>query len=67
MGRQRKVKPKAGQSRDKQLNIRVLDERLPAAIQRYAKATRRSANLAMNYLLENALAKEGFWPPANEG
>lgn len=46
-----------------QFHLRYVDERIPAAIDAYAKSTRRSKNMAMNILLEEGLARAGFWPP----
>jgi hypothetical protein len=46
-----------------QIPFRVEDEQLVAALDNYAKSVRRSRNMAIVILLEEALALHGFWPP----
>jgi hypothetical protein len=43
--------------------LRVFDERLIEAIDSQATLDRRSRNLMMLILLEEALAARGVWPP----
>lgn len=46
-----------------QVNLRVIDPRLLRALDAYRHRVRRSRNMAINLLLEQALTQEGFWPP----
>jgi hypothetical protein len=46
-----------------QVPFRVDDPRLVEALDRYADSTRRSRNMAIIVLLEQALTVAGFWPP----
>ncbi len=43
------------------------DPRLLDVLDVYAKRIRRSRNMAINLLLEEAMQREGLWPPAEEG
>ena len=43
--------------------FRVEDVRLVEALDRYADSVRRSRNMAIVLLLEQALTEAGFWPP----
>jgi hypothetical protein len=43
--------------------FRPEDKRLLLALDIYAKRIRRSRNMAMNLLLEEAMQREGLWPP----
>jgi hypothetical protein len=44
--------------------FRPEDPRLLDALEVYAARIRRSRNMAINLLLEDAMTKEGLWPPA---
>lgn len=46
-----------------QINLRVIDERLIAAVDKRAGRERRSRNLMLNILIERALEADGDWPP----
>ncbi len=41
------------------------DGRLLRALDIYARRTKRSRNKAVNVLLEEAMQREGLWPPAD--
>ena len=43
--------------------IRLPDPRLAAVLEEYATQTRRSRNLAIVVLLEDAMKEAGLWPP----
>ena len=43
--------------------IRLPDPRLAAVLEEYAQLTRRSRNLAIVVLLEDAMKEAGLWPP----
>jgi hypothetical protein len=45
--------------------FRAEHPQLVRAIDAYAKANRRSRNMAMNLLLEEALTSHDLWPPAS--
>lgn len=47
--------------------LRFDDPRLFAAVNAWAKENRRSRNLAILILLEQALKEGGFWPPEGPG
>jgi hypothetical protein len=49
-----------------QIPFRVDDLRVVEALDAYAAATERSRNGATLYLLKQALAAEGYWPPPEE-
>jgi hypothetical protein len=53
-------------SHKKRVPFRVDDPRLVEALDRYADSTRRSRNMAIIVLLEQALTEAGFWPPEGE-
>lgn len=48
-----------------QVPFRVDDPRLVAALDKYADRTRRSRNMAIIVLLEDALRAENLWPPVD--
>lgn len=58
-----KKKPVVDAHKGIQIPFRVGDEQLVAAIETYADRTRRSRNMAIVLLLEEALARHGLWPP----
>ena len=43
--------------------LRVADGRVLEALARYASASRRSQNMALVVILEEALREAGLWPP----
>jgi hypothetical protein len=45
------------------LTLRIVDPRLIAAVDRCAHDDRRSRNVTLNILLEEALQARGYWPP----
>jgi hypothetical protein len=49
--------------KDGKVLFRADDARLIEALDAYADSVRRSRNMAINILLEEALASHGFWPP----
>jgi hypothetical protein len=65
-------KKKTGRGGDKksdahgpiQVPFRVEDPRLVEALDRYADSIRRSRNMTIVLLLEQALEQAGHWPPA---
>lgn len=50
----------------KQTPFRPDDPRLLKAIDEYARSVRRSRNMAMVLLLEQALAAHQLWPPSED-
>jgi hypothetical protein len=49
--------------KDGKVLFRADNPRLIDALDTYADSVRRSRNMAINILLEEALTKHGFWPP----
>jgi len=49
-----------------QIPFRPDDPRLVDALNRYADQIRRSRNMAIVLLLEEALEEKGLWPPKEE-
>ncbi len=47
------------------LLVRLPDSRLAVVLDEYARRTRRSRNLAIVVLLEEAMQREGLWPPGS--
>jgi hypothetical protein len=58
-----KKKPAGDAHKGIQVPFRVGDERLIAALEVYAQRTRRSRNMTIVLLLEEALTRHGLWPP----
>jgi hypothetical protein len=54
--------PKPDAHQGAQIPFRVADERLVEALDAFAKSERRSRNMAIIILLEEALKARGFWP-----
>lgn len=48
------------------ISLRIIDPRLLAAADRCAEHDRRSRNLMLNILLEEALTARGYWPPPSQ-
>lgn len=44
--------------------VRLPDPSLALVLEEYARRTRRSRNLAIVVLLEDAMRQAGLWPPA---
>jgi hypothetical protein len=53
--------------RGRLVSLRIEDARLIEALDAYAAATRRSRNMGIIVLLEEALERAGFWPPGAKG
>jgi hypothetical protein len=63
-GRPRKGEAVTGpEQRPTTTPFRPEDNRLFDALDAYAKRIRRSRNMAINLLLEEAMEREGLWPP----
>jgi hypothetical protein len=58
-----KKKKRANSHKGLQVPFRVDDPRLVAALDDYAASIRRSRNMAIVLLLEDALSRIGRWPP----
>lgn len=50
---------------DVRILLRVPDKTLVAAIDEYARRLRRSRNMALILLLEEAMRRENLWPAAD--
>jgi len=49
-----------------QRNLRIIDPRLLDAVDEAADGERRSRNLMLNILIEEALKARGLWPPKSQ-
>ncbi len=64
-----KKKPKTDQPTPEpgRTPLRVDDKRLFDSLDAYARRLRRSRNMAIQLLLEEAMTREGLWPPPTVG